>query len=109
MSSAIAQTSARALRELQHAAAREDSLRGLNRLVEVIGTAAGCTGAVLWEHTDRLAGEPELAVLARWPRAGARHTRCDQTTLTAFRTNTLVLPNGPGEVTGALPVVFGAG
>jgi signal transduction histidine kinase len=113
------------LRELQHTASQQHSLRGLNRLVEVIGVAAGCTGAVLWEETDRPAGSPALAVLAQWPRGGAR--RCDATTLSAFRTGTLALPaestpaqlaaaNGNGgppvgtnQVIGALPVELADG
>jgi signal transduction histidine kinase len=98
------------LRVLQHTAARQDSLRGLNRLVEVIGTAAGGTGAVLWQRTDRLAGSPELAVLAQWPRTGTARRRCDPTTLAAFRTGTLALPGGSRtDVIGALPVDLGAG
>jgi signal transduction histidine kinase len=108
---------ARWLRELQHAASGQGSLRGLSQLVKVVGMAAGCAGAVLWQETDRITGEPELAVLAQWPRTGAggRRPRCDGTTLAAYDTGSLALParaewgsgNGDGtRVTGALPVRF---
>ena len=108
-------TSAAWLRRLQHVACRQDSLRGLNRLVEVIGTAAGGSGAVLWEETEPGAGNGRapLSVLAQWPRpAGSRpaQRRCDATTLAAFRTGTLALPppEGPrtGRVIAALPVSY---
>ncbi len=107
-------TSAAWLRQLQHVACRQNSLRGLNHLVEVIGTAVGGTGAVLWEQAEPGNGTPRLSVLAQWPRAAdagvAARLRCDATTLAAFRTGTLALPppDGPrtGRVIGALPISY---
>jgi signal transduction histidine kinase len=107
------------LRRLHHVAWQQNSLRGLNAVLEVIGKAAGMTRVVLWDGVwdgdgtvDRQT-RPWLSPVAQWSAtgiaAGSAPPRPDATTIAAFCTGSLALPPvgaGPSarRVVGALPL-----
>src|SRR5215468_9062842 len=61
------------LRRLHHVAWQQNSLRGLNAVLGVIGEAVAGTGAVLWQEEPGGDGRPELSAVAQWS-AGAQQS-----------------------------------
>jgi len=86
------------LRRLIHVGLRQQTLRGLGSLAEVIAHAAGMSGVVLWEEAKENE-TPPLTVFAAWMRDGPYgHAgfipKPDALTLNAQHGRTLALPSG---------------
>src|SRR5262249_25651617 len=98
------------LRRLHHVAGRQNSLRGLNAVLEVIGEAVGVAGVVLWYEEPGQDGRPRLSPVAQWSAAQWSEAagspappvppRCEATILAAFRTGSLALPVTDGPAGG---------